>query len=248
VHDRAVRDRAVRHGAFTLATGVALAYAQGGLSSVIDLPTMLQGVVQVLFLFLPPVLVARGANAVLKGTTVGAWLRDRLMSPIARATTSVLRRLTGRAAPARPYEGLADAPTEMLLLKAVETAVGALPSAQRDALGDADGLARKLARQIASLRAEGQRVDAREAAALLLRDSAARHQQLESVRAERATQQARLKTAMTALECLRLDVLQMGADRSDSGLTDQLEQVRDVQRRVDAARDVRQLLRTPTPG
>ncbi len=248
VHDRAVRDRAVRHGAFTLATGVALAYAQGGLSSVIDLPTMLQGVVQGLFLFLPPVLVARGANAVLKGTTVGAWLRDRLMSPIARGTTSVLRRLTGRAAPARPYEGLADAPTEMLLLKAVETAVGALPSAQRDALGDADGLARKLARQIASLRAEGQRVDAREAAALLLRDSAARHQQLESVRAERATQQARLKTAMTALECLRLDVLQVGADRSDSGLTDQLEQVRDVQRRVDAARDVRQLLRTPTPG
>jgi hypothetical protein len=53
---------------------------------------------------------------------------------------------------------------------------------------------------------------------------------------------------MTALECLRLDVLQVGADRSDSGLTDQLEQVRDVQRRVDAARDVRQLLRTPTPG
>ena len=51
---------------------------------------------------------------------------------------------------------------------------------------------------------------------------------------------------MAALESLRLDMLQL-ADRSLTGLTAELEPVRDIQRRVDAANKVRGLLHAMTP-
>ena len=81
----------------------------------------------------------------------------------------------------------------------------------------------------------------------MLRVSAERESLLDAVRKERQVAQDRLRTTMTALESLRLDMLKLSADNSEGELTSQLEQVREVQRRVDAAMDVRRLLNASTP-
>lgn len=235
--------RGIRSGVTQLLTGAALALAQGRLDE-LPIPGLLGDLLEVSALLLPPMLLARGAGMVF--TSVGArkWIRERVTTPIARFATAILGR---GISPAREEAALADAPTEVLLVRAVESAVHALPAAHKASMVDADAIARALAQQAGMLRAQGQQLDAREAAALVLRDSAERQAELDAVRADRVANQSRLQTAMAALESLRLDVLQLTVDRSDSGITAQLEQVRDVQRRVDAAMDVRRMLHQATP-
>ena len=227
-----------------LAGGVALAIAQGWLTSR-DLPEVLNSVVQAVTLLLPPMLIARGGAALATSTGLTRWLRRRVTQPIAAFATRMLGR--GQAMPT-PRPVLEDAPTEVLLVRAVESAVGALKPAHRETLGSADAVAHALAREASALREQGHRLDEREADALVLRDASERADALESVRHERETVNARLRTAMTALESLRLDVLQLAADDSGGNLTVQLEQVREVQRRVDAAMDVRRVLNAVTPS
>ena len=232
-----------------LFAGISLAIGQGWLSS-LSLPEVFVEVLQAAAVLLPPMLIARGAEGLLASTSVGRWLRDRftdrVTAPLARTATRLLAGLGFSRAESRRLDALADAPTEMLLVRAVEAAVEALPEAQRAAMSDVDALAHALARQVAALRADGLRLDGREAEALVLPDSAARAGALDEVMGQRAVVQARLQTAMAALESLRLDVLQFGLQHAATGLTTELSQLRDLQRRVDAAREVRQLLRTPT--
>ncbi len=233
-----------------LVSGVSLALCQGLLTS-LSLPQVLDSLLQATTLLLPPMLIARGAEGVLRTTRAGNWLRRTVTrfvtAPIARVAVRVLGRGTDATmSPAPAFQALADAPTELLLVRAVESAVGALPAAQRATVADADGIARGLAGKITQLRAEAQQLDEREAAALVLADSVQRVQALERVRHDRVAMQSRLQTAMAALESLRLDVLQLGASNADTGITTHVERARDVQHRVDAMRDVRRLLQTPT--
>ncbi len=194
-------------------------------------------------------LSGRGAATLLASTGYSRVIRERITAPLARWTTRQLSRFTGAhmlgATADRP--ALVDAPTEILLLRAVEFVMSTASTNHRDQLGDVTGIAKQLAAEIGALRAESQAFDARESDALVVQDASARAAALEDVRQARAIVQARLHTAVAALESLRLDVLRGTSDSSSGGLTEQLEAVRDVQRRVDAARDVRRLLSTPTP-
>lgn len=226
-----------------LGSGLALAFAQGRLSST-QLPYDLQEWIQLLSLFLPPMLIARGGNLLARSAGVGRWVHARITAPLAALAARRLSRgrVNHDTAPA-----LADAPTEMLLVRAVASAIGALPPAQRDVVGSAHALAHKLAQEAAGLRGTMRALDAREAGALVLRESIERADALDAVRQARESVQARLQTTIAALESIRLDVLRFTADRSDGGLTAQLDEVREVQRRVDAVVDVRRLLRELTP-
>jgi eukaryotic-like serine/threonine-protein kinase len=233
----------------TVGAGAALALSQGTVTD-LPLPDFLSGIMQIVTLFMPPMLMARGAEGMLHSARPGRWLREvihrKVVAPTARLAVRWLSPRSASALPNPSFQALADAPTEVLLVRAVESAVGALPAAQRATMADADGIARGLAQQITRLRADAQRLDEREADALVVRDSAVRQQTLDAIRQERIELQARLQTAMAALESLRLDVLQLGAGGGDTGLTTELGRAREVQHRVDAIREVRELLRTPT--
>lgn len=252
VHDASSAEGPWRGGvaAWTmLVSGVALALSQGMITS-LNVSGAVSGFVQLAAVFLPPMLLARGAEHVLESTRPGRWLRDivrrNVVSPLAR---SVVRWFTPRNTAAQtnaPFQSLADAPTELLLVRAVQSAVGALPAAQHAAVGDANGIAMGLAQQITQLRGEGHQLDEREARALLLPDSAARAGALDAVRLDRVALNTRLQTAVAALESLRLDVLRLAMDEAHTGLTTHVARARDVQHRVDAMREVRELLHTPT--
>jgi serine/threonine-protein kinase len=227
-----------------IAGGMVLALAQGWASG-LHLPDPFGDVIEMLALFVPPMLIGRGGHALLTRTGMGQWLHARVTSRVAAFAS---RMLSGTKT-SRQVEGtLADAPTELLLVRAVESAFGALPAADRETVGAVDAIARALAKEAGALRVVGLRLDAREADALGQRDSIERASSLDAVRRERETVQGRLQTTMAALESLRLDVLQLGADHTDGELTKQLERVREVHRRMDAASDVRRLLREVTPA
>ncbi len=235
--------------AVALATvGVVLAFMQGRLSA-LDLPSFVGELVGIVALLAPPMLMARGVGSLMTTSGLCSLVRERITAPLARWTTRQLSRFTGTSVSsgAANRSGFVDAPTEMVLLQAVELAMSSASPTHRETLGDVNALARQLAAKIGALRAETQAFDARESDALVLGDASARAAALENVRQARATVQGRLQTAVAALESLRLDVLRGAQDSAAGGLTEQLEAVRDVQRRVDAARDVRRLLATPTP-
>jgi hypothetical protein len=241
----AVHQQGARRGlwAAMLVSGMAIALVQGRVDN-LALPDAISGAVQLMSVFLPPMLIARGGSRLITSSGIGRWLHERVAQPVAAFAT---RMLGGKGHAHASTGALADAPTEMLLVQAVESAVGALPEAHREAMHQVDGIARALAGEAAALRANARLLDAREADALMLRQSAERESLLDAVRQERQVAQDRLRTTMTALESLRLDMLQLASDQTDGDLTSQLEQVREVQRRVDAAMDVRRLLNATTP-
>ncbi len=246
--DAAALGRSRVAAAALLTGGMVLAFAQSRLQS-IALPDMIAELIQLFALLAPPMLIARGAATLMVSSGLSRVIRERITAPLARWTTRQLSRFTGTSvsSEAAHRPGLVDAPTEMILLRAVESAMASASPTHRETLGDVNAIARQLAAKIGALRAETQACDARESDALVLGDASARAAALENVRQARATVQGRLQTAVAALESLRLDVLRGAQDSAAGGLTEQLEAVRDVQRRVDAARDVRRLLATPTP-
>ncbi|MBL0173608.1 MAG: serine/threonine protein kinase [Gemmatimonadaceae bacterium] len=237
------RVRVAQGGMAQIVLGLSIAFLEGWMTSR-SVPMLVDELAQVLTLALPPILLARGVSAVLAVSGGARWIRERVTTPIAAFAT----RLMGRVR-AQPSSGisLVDAPTETLIVRAVQSAVGALPAAHRGTLGDVDAIARSLALRVSALRAHGQEIDAREADALIVRDSDKRAGALDQVRRDREALRHRMQTGMAALESLRLDVLRLAMEGSDGGLTTDLEQVRDVQHRVDAAMDVRRLLYQATP-
>ena len=241
-----------QRGTLLAVAGAALAYAQGVLTRIhvpdtfMQLPSTdwLTGALQIGSVFLPPMMMARGADIALTSTGLGRWIRERVTAPLcARAVRFLGQRTAGAAPVAFPD----DAPTEVLLVRAVEAAIVALPAAHRKTVGDADQVARALAREATRLRERAQHVDAQEAAALVLRDADAREAALLAVRAEREETRSRMQTTVAALESLRLDIMRLASDRTEGGLTDVLKELQDVQYRVDAAIDVRRLVRDATP-
>jgi hypothetical protein len=132
--------------------------------------------------------------------------------------------------------------TEWRLDREVAAAVAALAPAQRSQFADVPPLARELAAQIGTLRADVAKLEADLAEAAP--DSSA-HATLRAAHVERLH---RLELAIAALEQLRLDILALPSDSATGTLTGHLERVHDIARRVAAQLDVERLLtRTPTP-
>ncbi|MCC6430411.1 MAG: serine/threonine protein kinase [Gemmatimonadaceae bacterium] len=239
--------RSAKGGLVQVGVALALSYGQNFIGD-LPLPDVLSELAEVGALFLPPMLLARGARTLVSASGLARRLREAVAAPLARGITRVLTRFTTRRRdPNERVEVFADQPTELRLVHAVSTGLAALPPAQRAQLGVANDAAGALAQQVIALRAHVTTLDAYEADAMRLADSVGRAAALETVRVDRAVTQQRLQTAMMALESLRLDVLRARESPSLSGLSDALAQLRDVQRQVDAMSDVRRLLATPTP-
>lgn len=243
--------RSVKGALVQVVLALALAYGQNFIGD-LPLPDFVSELAEIGALFLPPMLLARGARTLVSATGLARRLREAVTAPLARGITRVLSRFGGRRRDEHERaEALADQPTELRLLHAVSTGLAELPPALRAQLGEANGTAATLTQQIVSLRSHLTALDAHEADAMRVGDALARATVLETVRVDRALTQQRLQTAMSALESLRLDVLRARESVSHTGLSDALEQVRDVhrdvQRHVDAMSDVRRLLASPTP-
>lgn len=243
--------RSVKGAIVQVVLALALAYGQNFIGD-LPLPDFFSELAEIGALFLPPMLLARGARTLVSATGLARRFREAVTAPFARGVTRVLSRFGGRRRDEQERaEALADQPTELRLLHAVSTGMAELPPALRAQLGEANGAASTLSQQIVSLRSQLTALDVHEADAMRLGDALARATVLETVRVDRALTQQRLQTAMSALESLRLDVLRARESVSHTGLSDALEQVRevhhDVQRHVDAMSDVRRLLASPTP-
>ena len=243
--------RSVKGAIVQVVLALTLAYGQNFIGD-LPLPDFFSELAEIGALFLPPMLLARGARTLVSATGLARRLREAVTAPLARGVTRVLSRFGGRRRDEQERaEALADQPTELRLLHAVSTGMAELPPALRAQLGEANGAAATLSQQIVSLRSQLTALDVHEADAMRLGDALARATVLETVRVDRTLTQQRLQTAMSALESLRLDVLRARESVSHTGLSDALDQVRevhrDVQRHVDAMSDVRRLLASPTP-
>jgi hypothetical protein len=92
------------------------------------------------------------------------------------------------------------------------------------------------------LRAQAQALSGKQRA--LRATASAERAQIDALDAEQAAVRGRLGTTIAALEAIRLDLLRLEASQTLPGtLTDHLEVVHELQRRVDADAEVRALLR-----
>jgi serine/threonine-protein kinase len=185
----------------------------------------------------PVLFLAKGGAALV--ARVREHVGDGMLAPVRRA----FARLAGWRLPEREARVLPSSDrTELRLDRDVAAAVAALAPAQRAQFADVTALARDLAAQVGTLRADVARLEADMAEAA---PASAAHAALQATHAERLQ---RLETAVAALEQLRLDVLSLPADSTPGALTDQLDRAHDIARRVAAQLDVQRLLsRTPTP-
>ncbi len=209
------------------ATGVPLAFGAA-----------IEALVGVVMTVAPVLCLAKGGATLI--TRVRERLGDTVLAPVRRA----FARLAAWRLPARATRVLPSGDrTELRLDRDVAAAVAALAPEQRAQFADVPDLAHELAAQVGTLRADVARLEADLAEAA--RDSAA-HAALQATHAERLQ---RLETAIAALEQLRLDVLALPIDSTPGALTEQVERVHDIARRVAANLDVARLLtRTPTPS
>lgn len=232
--------------------GAALGVAQGWLAdlSVVDnLPEFLNFAVEVSLLFGPAYMIGRTVPGVARGTRVANWLHKHVAAPTAR----MLTRIAGAFLPARSRNRHileVNAPTEIRLEHAVRSAMDRLPMEQRQLMQGANAAANGLAEEARRLREEDAALLARERLTRQEPTGPERSALLQSLNAQRIAARNRLTSAVAALETLRLDLLRLdAATPSRGGLTTQLDAVRDLARRVDAASELRAYLAhsTPTP-
>ena len=177
------------------------------------------------------------------GAALAARWRRALDRPLLAPARRLFARLAGWRLPARDTRVLPSSDrTELRLDRDVAAAVAALEPAQRAQFADVPALAGELAAQVGALRTDVARLEADLAEAPP--DGPARLA-LHDAHAERLR---RLEMAVAALEQLRLDVLALPSGTTTGALTEQVERVEDIARRVSAHLDVERLLmRTPTP-
>jgi len=164
-------------------------------------------------------------------------LRTRVLHPAARL---VVRWFGGRdeGRRAEPAEGA----TELLLDQNANALLDRLPADARTALRALPAATHALAREAMRLR---ERAVGISGVHRRLRAERAPAERLAALEAERAEVEGRLGVTIAALESIRLGLLQLDAAVGDTGsLTEHLEVVRELQRRVDAAQDVERLLDT----
>jgi serine/threonine-protein kinase len=178
---------------------------------------------------------------------LGRWFGARLEAPRdgkAGLFTRFIARFKGRvlfwaARFRRPaVDAAADRPTEVVLAEAARDVLRALPDAERRRLVAVDQLLGNLEGDAAALR---RRLDGLDDAAARVGDAqaprrAAVLRELEEARGETA---ARLATAVTAIENVRLELLRLraGLATADS-LTENLAALRQLEARVDAEADL----------
>lgn len=220
-----------------LGGGFALASAQAQVDP-LGLPQALELLGNVATWFLPPAMVHRAIIGMRRTSGLSAWYYTFVRRPLARRLVGWLN----RGAPSTTPRPVPDSTaTEIMLGDAAEAIFARLPRAMQQELQAVPAAAAVLANDAIALRAR----------ALELSDEQRRLRDVPNpdparVRAlddERADVQGRLSTTIAALEAVRLDLLRLEAGRTLPGsLTEQLDVVRDLQRRVDAAAEVEHLL------
>lgn len=228
-----------------LVGGFALAFAQGTVDT-LELPVYVELAGNLVTWMAPPMLVHSALTGYRRSNGLSTWLHAFVRRPFAQRLVGWLGGRTRRAA--RPIP--ADAPTEVLLGQAASDILARLPASLQQELKALPAAALALAEEAVALRARATAISGEQRR--LRADAhpdAARGQRLD---AEREAVQGRLGATIAALEAVRLDLLRVEAQQSLPGsLTEQLDVVRDLQRRVDAADDVHRLLRPwrpePTP-
>jgi hypothetical protein len=193
----------------------------------------------------PPMLVRSAITGYRRSNGLSAWLYAFVRKPLAQRLVGWLGGRTQRAA--RPIP--ADVPTEVLLGQAASDILARLPASLQQELKALPAAALALAEEAVALRARATAISGEQRRLRAARPDAAHGQRID---AEREAVQGRLGATIAALESVRLDLLRVEAPQSLPGsLTEQLDVVRDLQRRVDAADDVHRLLRPwrpePTP-
>lgn len=231
--EQPVRPVGLLGAALLLGAGFALAVFQGTVDQ-LSLPGPVEFVGVVATVLLPPILIHRALTA---GTPTRhkRWWQRFVAGPVARR---LVRWLGGKDAPARAEP--ATGATELLLDQNANTLLERLPAEARTALRALPAATHALAREAMQLRQHTVQLSGEQRR---LRAERAPAEQLAALEAEKAQAEGRLGVTIAALESIRLDLLRLNASVGDGGnLTDQLEVVRELQRRVDARRDVERLL------
>lgn len=223
-------------GAAMISTACALALAQGQIDS-LALPSGLELLGNVVTWMLPPMIIQRAIAGLRRSSGVSGWLYSVVRKPLAQY---VVRWLGGATTDTRrPVPG--EAHTEVLLGQAADAIFARLPNdAQRD-LRALPAATAALAEQAVALRAKAVAISGE----LRHIRRGAQHDvpRRSALEQERQDVERRLGTTIAALEAIRLDLLRLDAGASVPGsLTEQLDVVRDLQRRVDAADAVERML------
>lgn len=228
-----------------LASAFLLAIAQGHVDQW-GLPSALETLLSLMTWLLPPVMIKRSLAATRQTGGFSAWFYSFVRKPLA---TRVVGWLGGKSAVTAWRPVPADAPTEILLGQAADEIFARLPEAARRDLQALPAAAAALAQEAIVLRRRALEISGEQRALrAAARPDAAREQAqaAESLDREREAVHGRLGATIAALEAIRLDLLRLDtAGTLPGSLTEQLEVVRDVQRRVDASRDVERLLARP---
>lgn len=232
-------------GLTLLAGGAALAFAQAQIDP-LGLPGAIEFLGNVMTWIAPPFLIHRALTGLRHGNGQSGWLYSFVRRPLAQR---IVRWLGGRdsAAPARVPP--LNAPTEVMLGQAAGAILARLPDHVREQLGSLSAAMTALADEAARLRVRAAELSdiGRRQRHVTGQDAAPA-----ALAQEQAAVQARLGTAIAALEGIRLDLLRLEAGRTLPGaLTEQIEVVRELHRRVDAVADVQRALHPlrpePTP-
>ena len=240
------RPMGVAKSVAVLMSACAIAIAQGTVDQW-GLPTALENTLSLLTWMLPPIMIKRSLAAARQTSGFSAWFYSFVRQPLATRLVGWLGRKTSAIAP-RPIP--AHAPTEILLGRAAADIFARLPEAAQRDLRALPAAAAALAQEATMLRRRALEISGEQRRR---RVSARPDKPLEHPGAtmaldrERATVTGRLGATIAALEAIRLDLLRLDTDTTLPGtLTEQLEVVRDLQRRVDAVRDVEQMLDRPS--
>jgi eukaryotic-like serine/threonine-protein kinase len=226
-----------------LMAGFCLAIVQGGVNGW-SLPSFALMPATLLTTLVPPLLVHRALTGARRRNGLSAWLHAFVRRPLAQRLVGWL---SGGPAVA-PRVMPADAPTELLLGHAAEQILARLPASARSQLPTLPAAASALAGEAAALRARVAELSDAQRRLRAGSGSSEHTAERQFLATERARVQERLATTIAALETMRLDLLRLEASQTlPGGLTEHLEVVRDLQRHVDAALQLRQLLERPTP-
>ncbi len=224
-------------GALMLTAASVLGYAQGSIDEQ-ALPAVIELAGNVLTWLAPPILIHRALTGMRHESGFSSWLYAFVRKPLAER---VVGWFGGRARNTSARVAPANAPTEVLLDRAAHDIFARLPQSLQESLRELPVAAAGLARSAALLRVQVQELH--EAQRALRMGGAPNEDTLAVLHRDHAAAQARLGATVAALENIRLELLRLEAGQSIPGsLTEQLEVVRDLQRRVDANDAVRHLL------
>jgi eukaryotic-like serine/threonine-protein kinase len=229
-------------GTALLTTAFLLAVAQGQVDRW-GLPSALETIASVITWLLPPILIHRSLAAARQTGGFSAWFYAFVRKPLATRLAEWLGG-TRAATTARPIP--ASAPTEVLLDQAAHAIFARLPEPARRDLQALPAAAAALAQEATALRRRALEISSEQRRLRAAgRPDTPREQPMatEALDREQTAVHGRLGATIAALEAIRLDLLRLDSGTTLPGtLTEQLDVVRDLQRRVDAVAEVERTL------